>query len=73
MSWISLAVNLMKLASLIIGEIRVQRAFNAGEDKAVAEASLAILRKTEQGKQIDAAIAAMSDADRKKLLTDLEG
>lgn len=63
MSWISLALALLKLVSLWMTWARERELISEGFDKAIAEVALEIVRKTDAGKKIMEKVDAMSDAE----------
>ena len=63
MSWISLALTLLKIVNSIMTWARERELISAGYDKAIAEASQSILLKTEAGKKMMEKVNAMSDEE----------
>ena len=63
MSWVSLALALLKLVNAIMTWARERELISEGYDKAIAEASQSILLKTEAGKKIMEKVNALSEAD----------
>lgn len=59
--WLKLALVFAQIADAIINGIRARRELAAGEDKAVAAAGLAILKRSQAGKEIMEKIDAMGD------------
>lgn len=62
-SWLSLALTLLKIVQSIINWAHDQKLIDEGYDKAIAEASQAILVKTQAGKAIMEKVNAMSAAE----------
>lgn len=73
MSWVSLVVGLIQLASRLFGYFQEQKWINEGEAKAVAKASAEILRKTEYAKHALEEFESKSDADVDDFLRRLGG
>ena len=63
MSWISLALSLLKLVNMIMGYVREREMIAKGYDQAIAEVTQSILIKTDAGKAIMEKVNAMSDAE----------
>jgi hypothetical protein len=63
MSWLSLALSLLKLVNMIMGYIRERELISKGYDQAIAEVAQSILVKTDAGKKIMERVNAMSDAE----------
>jgi hypothetical protein len=61
MSWLSLALTLLKIVATIMSWARERELIDQGYDKAIAEASQEIMRKTAAGKAILERVNAMSD------------
>lgn len=61
MTWLSLALTLLKIASTIITWARERELISYGNDKAIAEQAEAILKKTDVGKKILERVNALSD------------
>lgn len=72
MSWISLALTLLKIVNNIMTWARQRELISQGYDKAIAEVSQEILRKTEAGKSIMEKVNRMSDAEVDSGLRGLE-
>jgi hypothetical protein len=72
MSWVSLAVALLKIVSTIIIWARQRELISEGSDKAIAAETQAILRQTQAGKLIMEKIDAMSNDDVDSGLRGLE-
>lgn len=70
-TWPEIALALLKLANIILGDMRDARQFKAGQDAEIAKISAAILKKTAAGKKIMEQIDAMSEADVDRELGDL--
>ncbi len=63
MSWLSLALTLLKVALAIMTWIRQRELIAQGYDQAIAETALAIAAKTAAGRKIMERVNAMSDED----------
>lgn len=63
MSWVSLALALLKFVNNIMIWARERELISEGYDQAIAEISQAILAKTAAGKAIMEKINAMSDSE----------
>lgn len=63
MTWVSLALALLKFVNQIMMWARERELVSQGYDKAIAEVSQEILRKTEAGKAILEKVNRMSDAE----------
>jgi hypothetical protein len=63
MSWISLALALLKFVNQIMNYARERELISQGHDQAIAEVSQEILRKTDAGKAILEKVNRMSDAE----------
>ena len=63
MSWLSLALSLLKLVNMIMGYMRERELISKGYDQAIAEVTQSILVKTEAGKRIMEKVNALSDAE----------
>lgn len=72
MTWLSLALALLKLVNSIILWARERELISEGYDKAIAEQAAAILKKTEAGKAILERVNALSDDDVDAELRGLE-
>jgi hypothetical protein len=72
MSWVSLALALLKFVSSLLTWARERELISEGYDKAIAEQSAAILRKTDAGKKILEKVNAMSPSEVDSGLRDLE-
>lgn len=72
MSWVSVILALLKLASTLFQWAQEQKWINEGEAKAVAKASAEILRKTNYAKHALEEANAMSDSELDQRLRDLE-
>lgn len=72
MTWLSLALTLLKIASTIITWARERELISQGYDQAIAEQAEAILKKTEAGKAILERVNALSDDDVDAELRGLE-
>lgn len=63
MSWLSLALTLLKVVNQIMMWARERELISKGYDKAIAEVTQSILVKTDAGKKIMERVNAMSDAE----------
>jgi len=63
MSWVSLALTLLKIVNQIMTWVRERELISEGYDKAIAEVSQSILVKTTAGKAIMEKVNAMSDEE----------
>lgn len=72
MSWISLILAVLKVVNAIMDYVNREKLIQAGYDKAIAEQSAAIMRKTAAGKAIMEKVDAMSDAEVDDSLRGLE-
>ena len=63
MSWISLALTLLKIVNTIMTWARERELISEGYDKAIAEVTQSILVKTTAGKAIMEKVNRMSDAE----------
>jgi hypothetical protein len=72
MSWISLALALLKFVNGIMTWARERALISEGYDKAIAEVTQSILVKTEAGKAIMEKVNAMSPEEVDAGLRDLE-
>lgn len=72
MTWVSLALTLLKIAASIITWARERELISQGYDQAIAEQSQAILAKTVAGKAIMEKVNALSDDDVDAALRGLE-
>lgn len=72
MTWVSLALTLLKIAAAIITWARERELISKGYDQAVAEQAAAILQKTATGKKILERVNALSDDDVDAELRGLE-
>lgn len=72
MSWISLALTLLKVVNQIMIWARERELISEGYDKAIAEVSRSIFEKTTAGKAIMEKVNAMSDEEVDAGLRDLE-
>lgn len=63
MSWISLALALLKFVNQIMMWARERELISKGYDQAIAEVTQEILRKTDAGKAIMEKVERMSDAE----------
>lgn len=72
MSWLSLALTLLKIASTIINWARERELIDQGYDQALAQVAAEIMRKTAAGKAILEKVNAMSDKEVDDALRGLE-
>jgi hypothetical protein len=72
MSWVSLALALLKFVNAIMTWARERELISKGYDQAIAEVTQSILVKTTAGKAIMEKVNAMSDAEVDAGLRDLE-
>lgn len=72
MSWVSLALALLKFVAGIITWARQRELISEGYDQAIAETTHAILVQTAAGKKIMERVNAMPDADVDAQLRGLE-
>jgi hypothetical protein len=72
MKLLSIISALLSLANTLFTWAKNQQLIQAGEDKAVAQAALSILRKTEVGKRNMEKVDAMSDDEVDDALRGLE-
>jgi len=72
MSWISLALTLLKIVNQIMTWARERELISEGYDKAIAEVSQSILIKTTAGKAIMEKVNAMPDKEVDDRLRGLE-
>jgi hypothetical protein len=72
MSWISLALALLKFVNSIMTYARERELISRGHDEAIAEVTQSILVKTTAGKAIMDKVNRMSDAEVDAGLRDLE-
>lgn len=63
MTWLSLALTLLKVVNQIMMWARERELISQGYDKAIAEVTQEILRKTDAGKAILEKVNRMSDAE----------
>lgn len=62
-TWASLALAVLKVVNAIMSYLSSETLIQSGYDKAIADASVAILQKTATGKAIMEKVNAMSDAE----------
>lgn len=72
MSWISLALALLKFVNSLMTWARERELISEGYDKAIAEETQSILAKTTAGKAIMEKVNAMSEQEVDDGLRDLE-
>lgn len=63
MTWLSLALTLLKVVNQIMTYMRERELISKGYDKAIAEVTQSILEKTAAGKAIMEKVNAMSDEE----------
>lgn len=63
MTWTSLILAVLKLATSLIGFANQRSAIEAGQDKEIARAALMVLEATTYGKELRASIAALTDEE----------
>ena len=63
MTWLSLALTLLKIVNNIMTWARQRELISQGYDKAIAEVTQSILVKTDAGKAIMDKVNRMSDAE----------
>jgi hypothetical protein len=71
-SWVSIILLTLRVVDAITNWLRDQQGIQAGEDKAIAKASAAILLKTQSAKAVLAEVTAMTDAQVDATLKGLE-
>lgn len=71
-TWPEIALALLKLANIILGDMRDARQFKAGQEAEIAKISAAILKKTAAGKAMMEKVNALSPADVDAGLVGLE-
>jgi len=62
-TWPEIALALLKLANIILGDMRDARQFKAGQDAEIAKISASILKKTTAGKAMWEKVNALSESD----------
>ena len=67
MNWVSLILALLKLATSLTSWLRQREALEAGRDKEIARASLAVLEATAAGNELRRRIEAMEDPEAEDL------
>ena len=67
MSWISLILAVLKLISSIVVWARERQLLQAGQDQAIAQASLQVLAATASGHELRQRIEAMTDPEAEEL------
>ena len=63
MPWLKIALVLLQLADKFADIARANQLLSVGEDRQIAKSSLAILKKTQAAKEIDANVERLSDSD----------
>ena len=61
MTWASLILTLLKLATSLVGWMRDRNLIQQGQDQAIAKASLEVLEATASGKEIRERIRGLDD------------
>lgn len=72
MTWVSLALTLLKLINTILTWARERQLINEGYDQAIAEAAQEVLAKTRRGKALMEKINAMDESTVDSELRKLE-
>lgn len=72
MSWLSLILTILKVVNAFMDWANREKLMQAGYDKAIAEASAAILKKTAAGRAMMEKVNAMSPEEVDAGLRDLE-
>jgi hypothetical protein len=67
MNWSSLIISLIRLAIALTVWVREKDLLKAGQDQAIAKASLEMLEATKRGQAIREAIASLDDQSASKL------
>lgn len=67
MNWVSLIIALLKAATSLTSWLREKQALEAGRDKEIARASLAVLEATAYGNELRRRVAAMEDPEAEAL------
>jgi hypothetical protein len=67
MNWSSLIISLIRLAIALTVWVREKDLLKAGQDQAIAKASLEMLEATKRGQAIREAIASLDDQSANKL------
>ena len=67
MNWVSLILALLKAATSLTQWLREKQALEAGRDKEIARASLAVLEATASGNELRRRIEAMDDPEAEDL------
>jgi hypothetical protein len=71
MSWSSVLVSGLKLILVFTEYLNNRQLLTAGQDKAVAEASVRVLEATKHGKHLREMIRGLSDEESKSLWEDM--
>ena len=71
MTWVSLLIALLKLASGLFTWLQSRQLIDAGADHEIAKASAAVLVMTSSAKKVMEEISALSSDDTDKLLRSL--
>lgn len=72
MTWVKLALLLLSVTESIVNLIRNKGLMDAGADREIAKASVAILQKTNTAKAVMAEVTGMSNDQVDKALKELE-
>lgn len=73
MNWVSLIITLLKLATSLTSWLRERQALEAGRDKEIARASLAVLEATQYGTELRRRIETMEDPSAEALWREMLG
>ena len=72
MIWVNLAIAFLKLANIAVNFAKEKQLMDAGSDRAIAQASANILKKTQAAKEVMAEVMAMTDEQVDEALKRLE-
>lgn len=67
-SWLSILSGVLKLANMIAGLMKDRQLLDAGEARGVAKSLASIMTSLDIAKDVEAEVAAMSDAEVDKAL-----
>jgi len=67
MSWATLILAGLKMLTSIMGYLNDKKLIQAGEDKAIAAASLELLQRTAEGKRLREHVRSLSDTQEDDL------
>jgi len=73
MSWASIILTGLKLLSSIMSYLNDKRMIQAGEDRAIARASMELLQQTAEGKALREHIKSLSDQEAADLWDRMQG